>query len=34
MRLLGGIEPGPAFLALALSAGIWYVITTEQNPER
>jgi YbbR domain-containing protein len=27
-------DPGRAFLALALAAGLWWVITTEENPER
>lgn len=29
-----GFDPGRAFLALALAAGLWWVITTEENPER
>jgi len=29
-----GFDLGRAFLALALAAALWWVITTEQNPER
>jgi YbbR domain-containing protein len=34
MHLLRGFDLGRAFLALTLSAALWWVITTEQNPER